>query len=239
MLQVISRACGGVKPPPCEPEQPVYQGQIQTCPSASTLLEPAPDAYTPEGAALVSVGLSFIRRLTWVLSSWPDAEVRKAREAQLAFTADAVACTAEVPMPAANPGLEGLSAHCRRAVFAARGPDELSAPAAALAADLLAIIPPVASEPHAVQTAAYSVEAAAAAVERASGPASGAWWTQLQGDAELSLALSLHALYVVLPRADLPPLHHTVEKLASAVATALNTASDRQVCGTLLLLPSS
>ena len=214
MLQIISRAIAGVNHPPNEPMQPVYQGQDQTCPSASTLLAPAADASGPEGPALMSVAEGFIRQLPCALSSWPEVERQIATDAQLGFTAEAMVCTAEVAMPAANPGLEGLSSQCRRAIFTAAGPEKLSAPAAALAGSLLAFAPVMRATIHGKQTAA----------KKQSGAGS-----QLPVTAAVGWVLSLHALYVVLPLAELPPLQPVVEDLASALATALNAASDRQV----------
>ena len=56
--------------------------------------------------------------------------------------------------------------------------------------------------------------------------------------AKLGWALSLHALYVVLPRDDLPPVQHLIEDLLRAMATIFDVASATQVCQTFPLMIS-
>ena len=226
MLLIVSRAFESVKPAPLEPAQPVYQGQIH--PSASSLPAPQDMADCPEGAALRSVAEGFLKQLPQALSSWPELEGQKAREAQLEFTAAAMACTADTPLPAQPPGLEGLSSHCRRAIFTAGGSADISAPAAALAGALVATAAAI-SEPKGVGPMLSGLKSGAS---MASGGGS-----QPQGTAALGWALSLHALYAVLPLANLPPLQHNVEDLPTALAKIFNAASDRQVTTDMSVKP--
>ena len=224
--QIISRVLDGSKPPPSEAEQPVYQGQIQSSPMASSLPAPAPEdmAHCPEGAALISVAEDFIRQLPQALYSWPELEMPKARAAYREFIASAMACTVDVPLPALSPGLRGLSSHCRRAIFSTAGSTPLSAPAAALAGGLMAAAAAL-SKP-------YGMEAVVCALKDDVRGASGAW-SQAELTAALGSALSLHALYVVLPMGDIPPLQHLVEDLPCALETIFNAASATRVRHTL------
>ena len=167
-----------------------------------------------------------MRQLPHALSSWPELERQKAGDAQPGFTAAAMACTADIPLPAQSPGLASLSVHCRQAIFAAGGSNPLTVPAAVFAQELLASAAAI-SEPK-------GMEPMLGGLDRGARAASGAG-SQLGGTSVLGWALSLHALYAVLPTADLPPLQHYVNDLPWALATIFNEACSREVCQSRLL----